>query len=163
MIIVNCVVEGQTEETFIRDVLSDHLSEFDVFTYASCVTTGQSKHQVFKGGGSKYSHLKRDIINWMKQDTRTNVFYSCMFDVYALPRDFPGKSELNDEWNADNKIVFLEQRLKNDIIQSVTWIWQKKNSSHTCRYMSLKLCYFQMSGNLSIFFLKMKRKLKTWP
>jgi len=49
------VVEGQTEETFARDVLVPHLASFSVFVTASRVET---KRHGQKGGMTRYARQK---------------------------------------------------------------------------------------------------------
>lgn len=80
---VNIVVEGQTEETFVRDVLVHHLAALNVFVTARMVATSPG----FRGGLVAYGKAKRDIERWLKQDKEALV--STMFDLYALPADFP--------------------------------------------------------------------------
>lgn len=77
MVRINIVVEGQTEERFVKKVLTPYLSERRVYSFASSV-----------GGISTYGKARRDIENWLKQDT--SAYCSTMFDLYGLPKDFPG-------------------------------------------------------------------------
>lgn len=56
------VAEGQTEETFVRDVLAPHLFAFGVFLDAKLATTKRVKSGPhFKGGIVSYAKLKDDI------------------------------------------------------------------------------------------------------
>jgi hypothetical protein len=44
------VVEGQTEETFVRDLLSPELAPRGIFCDAHRVTTGRRGAKVYRGG-----------------------------------------------------------------------------------------------------------------
>ena len=90
MIRLNIVVEGQTEETFVRGLLAPHLIGFGIAANARCVQTGRKRGRVFKGGVLSYAQLRRDLILWMKQDQARDAFFSTMVDLYHLPGDFPG-------------------------------------------------------------------------
>ncbi|WP_211193646.1 DUF4276 family protein [Pyxidicoccus fallax] len=56
MIRLNIIVEGQTEETFVRDLLAPHLGERQVFVAARCVATGRRKERIFRGGLVSYAN-----------------------------------------------------------------------------------------------------------
>lgn len=85
---VNIIVEGQTEETFVRDFLAPHLGQFNVGACARRVETSRQRIGIFRGGMTNYLKAKNDINQWLKQDKE--AFVSTMFDLYALPNDFPG-------------------------------------------------------------------------
>lgn len=86
MIRLNMIVEGQTEETFVGRMLSPYLSTKNVFVSVRCVQT--SKKNGIRGGVTGYLKAKNDLIRWMKEDS--SAWYTTMFDLYALPADFPG-------------------------------------------------------------------------
>lgn len=77
------VVEGQTEEVFINEVLSPVLCQYELLVSACLI--GKPGH---KGGIIKYSRAKSDILMLLKQDR--HAYCTTMFDYYALPLDFPG-------------------------------------------------------------------------
>lgn len=90
MIRLHLIVEGQTEETFVNTVLADYLGAFQISVDVRRVETSRSRGRVYRGGVLDYARVKRDIALWMKQDQRLDAFFSTMFDLYALPQDFPG-------------------------------------------------------------------------
>ena len=91
MVRLNIIVEGHTEETFVRDMLVPHLGMHGVFVSGvRRVETGRKKGKIFRGGVTNYSKAKKDIQIWMKQEK--DAWFSTMFDLYALPEDFPGMS-----------------------------------------------------------------------
>src|SRR5208283_3738942 len=90
MIRLHAVVEGQTEETFVRDVLAPELGVRNVFIDSHRVTTGRRRARVHRGGIVEYHQLKTDLSLWMKQDRHPDAWFTTMIDLYALPSDFPG-------------------------------------------------------------------------
>src|SRR6478609_6199283 len=83
------LVEGQTEETFVRDILAPHLLGFEKLIVATLVVTKRVKNGPnFKGGVTSYGQVRRDLIRLLG-DTSANKI-TTMLDYYALPSDFPG-------------------------------------------------------------------------
>jgi Domain of unknown function (DUF4276) len=90
LIRLHVVVEGQTEEGFINEVLAPELGSSGVFINAHSITTGRRHGRVFRGGWDSYGKLSRDLSRWMKQDQNNDSRFSTMVDLYRLPNDFPG-------------------------------------------------------------------------
>lgn len=101
---LNFIVEGQTEETFVRDVLSPHLKEYQIIVRARMVETGRRGKKIFRGGLVSYEKLKQDIQNWMEIDTA--AWFTTMIDLYGLPRGFPGLRQFikQEDGSLPNKI-----------------------------------------------------------
>lgn len=57
------IVEGQTEESFVKEILSKYLLRYDIYIYASQIETSKGH----KGGFVNYAHLKRDVKIRLKQ------------------------------------------------------------------------------------------------
>lgn len=118
---LNLVVEGQTEQAFIREVLAPHLAGFGVFATARRVETSRSRRhlgggthvQVFRGGMSGWPKVRRDIERWLKEDRGARL--STMFDVYALPDDFPGQEAARAEPDPLRRVTLLEAALADAI------------------------------------------------
>jgi uncharacterized protein DUF4276 len=113
MIRLNIVVEGQTEETFVRDLLAPHLGQYHVFATARCVETGRRKQQIYRGGLVSYTKARKDIQTWLKQDKQALV--STMFDYYALPDDFPAPAGTRKEGFTLDWAIQLEHALAAEI------------------------------------------------
>ncbi len=90
MIRLHFVVEGQTEQAFVRAVLTEHLGHFDVSCAARAVETSRDRARIFRGGLLDYGRAKKDLSRWLKQDAHADARFTTMFDLYALPTDFPG-------------------------------------------------------------------------
>ncbi len=81
------VCEGQTEEAFVKRVLYPELWPLGVFAEARLMSTSP----VAKGGmpsGRQVLYFLRNILL-----NRQNVYVTTFFDLYSLPRDFPGREE----------------------------------------------------------------------
>ncbi len=115
---LHAVVEGQTEETFMRDVLAPVLGEHSVFADVHRVTTGRRGPRTYRGGLLNYSHLRRDLILWMKEDQQPESWFTTMIDLYGLPPDFPGYEESRSISDPFRRVEFLENKLKLDLDHS---------------------------------------------
>lgn len=109
------VVEGQTEETFVRDILAPDLGAYQIFCDAHRVTTGRRKGKVYRGGLVSYLHLRRDLDLWMKQDGAPDSWFTTMIDLYALPSEFPGLEESRHQIDPYVRVSSLENRFGEDI------------------------------------------------
>jgi hypothetical protein len=112
MVRVNIIVEGQSEETFVRDVLAPYLGASGVFAKARSIETSRSRGRIFRGGVISYLKAKRDIQRWISEDQGAVV--STMLDLYALPGDFPGMATLGGKVGLA-KASHLESALLADI------------------------------------------------
>lgn len=88
MVRLHFVVEGKTEKEFVDDSLSPFLAGCGIYADATMVVTSRTMGRTYKGGG-KYWQIRRDLTNRMKEDDKPDSFFTTMFDLYALPKDFP--------------------------------------------------------------------------
>ncbi|OEH85346.1 hypothetical protein BHU72_04435 [Desulfuribacillus stibiiarsenatis] len=110
---LNIIVEGQTEETFVRDLLAAHLGLHGIDVRARMVETSRRDGKIFRGGLASYEKLKRDLLNWMDEDK--TAWYTTMIDFYALPKDFPGYHFINIYNNPYNLVKRIERAIAKDI------------------------------------------------
>jgi len=110
---LNFIVEGQTEETFVRDVLAEHLAVHGVYAVARCVETSRTRLKVFKGGMSTYARAKGDIERWLKEDHA--AYLTTMFDLYGLPDDFPNMANKPGANDPHKKAQLIERGIAADI------------------------------------------------
>lgn len=117
MIRLHITAEGQTEQRFAKMVLAPHLCPFQITVDARCVLTSRNKRQgkEYRGGLVSYAKAKEDIQRWLKEDNHPECRFTTMFDLYALPQDFPGYGEAQKLSDAYQKVAMLEARLKEDI------------------------------------------------
>jgi hypothetical protein len=111
MIRLNLLVEGQTEETFVQELLVPHYARLNIFITPIIVRTSPGH----KGGISTYERIKHQVILLCKEDSQAYV--STLFDLYGLPEKFPGKD--HTKWssftNGHDKATFLEHHWAKDI------------------------------------------------
>ena len=100
------VVEGQTEETFVNQVLAPALSLAGIYITATRIMTSQTATQKFKGGLVNFEHLDRDVTKLLNSDQRRYV--SCMVDLYKLPNTAPGYEEAAAQKDAYAKAEVLQ-------------------------------------------------------
>ncbi len=109
--------EGQTEEAFVKRILAPHLGGFNVSADARSVLTSKDRkaHKEYRGGLISYEKAKADITTWMKEDGHAECRFTTMFDLYALPMDFPGYKIAKRENDRYRKVQVLENALQKDI------------------------------------------------
>ena len=115
---LNITAEGQTEERFVKQTLSIYLSDFKVYADVRNVLTSKDKDKQYRGGLISYKKAKADIQTWLKHDNANNVFFTTMFDYYALPNDFPGFEDSRKIQDKYERIEFLEKEFAKDISDS---------------------------------------------
>jgi hypothetical protein len=76
-------VEGQTEETFVNEVLGPHLYGCG-FTKVSARLVGNARHRDRRGGIRGWNSVRNDILNHLKEDA--DCLATTMVDYYALPQ-----------------------------------------------------------------------------
>ena len=102
---LNFVVEGQTEETFVKNTLYPQLAMRSICASALCVSTSNKGGYTYRGGLTSYSQAKGDLEIWMKNDQDQNTRFTTMFDLYALPSDFPGYGDAMQTDNPYSRVV----------------------------------------------------------
>ncbi|NJD03907.1 MAG: DUF4276 family protein [Ruminiclostridium sp.] len=117
MIRLHITVEGDTEERFVNMILAPYLSNMNIFADARKVLTRKDKraHREYRGGSSPYNRVKKDILNWLKEDNNPECRFTTMFDLYALESDFPSYSDAIKIDDGYEKVTLLEEALKSDI------------------------------------------------
>jgi Domain of unknown function (DUF4276) len=110
--------EGSTEQGFCNQVLRPHLFPQHDGRIATILIAHSKHHGKVNRGGvpPKYESMRRDVMNTLKSRHGHGEFFTTMIDLYALPRDFPGKDTHNR--NPDNPTPYveaLEEALSNDI------------------------------------------------
>lgn len=111
---LNVTAEGQTEERFVKHTLSEYLAEFNISTSVRCVLTSRDKKKEYRGGLSNYEKAKRDILQWLKEDSNADARFTTMFDLYALPTNFP-KFEEAKKCPPYERVQLLEEAFRDDI------------------------------------------------
>lgn len=90
MILLYALVEGVSEETFVREVLAPHLAAHNVYASAILVTTNRRLGRAGKGGLTRFARVREDLSRLMSEKAGSQFRFTTMFDLYRLPIDFPG-------------------------------------------------------------------------
>ena len=93
--IVHVLCEGQTEQGFVDDVLKPYLILKGITSVKSILVTTNKKKNV-RGGLVSYQHALGDLSIMIKSNIDGEYgrhIFTTMFDLYALPNDFPGYEE----------------------------------------------------------------------
>jgi hypothetical protein len=85
------LVEGQTEERFVKDVLAPHLATSSVHsTPVVLITKVVINGTNFKGGVTNYNKFRSDLVRLIGD---TDAYVTSLIDYYGLPEDCPGMSD----------------------------------------------------------------------
>lgn len=109
-IIIIC--EGQTERDFCKEVLAPYLWQYEINLQAPRI-------KVSGGGIVKWSDLKKEIENYLKQSAA--VFVSTFIDYYGLYEKyhFPKWKEGTQISKVNDRISFLEEAMREEIATSL--------------------------------------------
>lgn len=111
-------VEGQTEETFVNEVLALHLSGFGHYPVARLI--GNARQKSLRGGIRDWDSASRDIINHLKSDT--DSYSTTMVDYYGLPengaRAWPGRA-MAAKLPFNEKASAICEALRNDVAKKM--------------------------------------------
>lgn len=100
---VRVIVEGQTEESFVRGSLAQALLTSGVYLEATLLGSPGRR-----GGNLTYQRVREDVIRTLKQDP--SVFCSTFFDFYGLGRGFP-EFPVGSKRTSIAQVEFLERNM----------------------------------------------------
>ena len=109
---VYVVVVGQTEESFINDVLRPAFWPRQVFLYP--ILVGSPGH---RGGNTNYARVKKDIGVLLRQDP--TAYCTTMLDFYGLGKGFPGMPLPPNLANLE-KVSRIERAVMDDFVTTVS-------------------------------------------
>ena len=103
------IVEGETEQTFVRDQLAAHLALYGTSVWP--VLPGRHRNH---GGVKKWDVTRQDILRTLKEGRNC----STMFDYYGMPNDWPSRSDAaNKPWN--ERATCVESGVHADITRAM--------------------------------------------
>lgn len=111
MKIIHVLCEGQTEQGFVENVLKPYLIENGVAAVKS-VLVFTSRKENARGGVVSFQKVVNDISIMMKSDYDNDSerhIFTTMFDLYALPGDFPGYEDTQSIPNKYNRVAAIEK------------------------------------------------------
>ncbi|MBF0458276.1 MAG: DUF4276 family protein [Nitrospirae bacterium] len=109
-------VEGKCELAFVTETLKPYLLRHNIDSIATCVSSCDDSGNEKLGGFPKedaYINIKEGINRFLIQYPELCV--TTMFDLYALPCDFPGYKEAMWKKDKYDMVNYLENALALDI------------------------------------------------
>jgi hypothetical protein len=112
-------VEGETDETFVNEVLARHLYSIG-YEKVSARLVGNARQRDRRGGIRGWSTVRSDIVRHLLEDH--GCLATTMVDYYGLPktsaRSWPGRAAASTAEFAQ-KATIVEQALLADIMQEL--------------------------------------------
>lgn len=121
------LVEGETEETFVNEVLAGYLYKHG-FSSVSAKLMGNARLRNRRGGVRGWSSVKWDIVRHLRHDA--GVIVTTMVDFYGLPqgagkgsqRAWPGRREASS-LPFDRRAATVEAGMAADILDEMGNSW----------------------------------------
>jgi len=110
LIRVYVIVEGQTEQTFVREVLAPYMAHKNIFLEARLL--GTSGH---KGGNVNFERMCKDVRIFLQQEQHTYI--TTMVDYFRIDSRWPGKEAIDRQIQAGETLNVQE---KADILEKAT-------------------------------------------
>lgn len=110
IVILNVLCEGQTEERFVSEVLKPYLKDWGIIVKQRLLVTNKKKNA--RGGMLSYTQAKNDLIIWIKQVANNKNeahYFTTMFDLYALPDEFPGCKDVTAQTDKYQRVQTIEE------------------------------------------------------
>lgn len=112
-------VEGETEETFVNEVLADHLHAIG-YEKVSARLMGNARQRDRRGGIRAWSSARTDIVRHMMEDT--GCLATTMVDYYGLPqsgpRAWPGRAAAATA-PFEKKATLVEEAMLGDLVKEL--------------------------------------------
>lgn len=105
------LVEGQTEESFVKNLLSNFMPEGLLLQPVVVATKRVKSGGKFKGGVPSYPKVKGDVLRLLGDSSA--VMVTSMLDYYALPTSFPGRATPSGA-TAEERVCFVENAWSTD-------------------------------------------------
>lgn len=112
MTIVHVICEGQTEESFVNELLVVPFAHNGIYLKPALI--GRPGH---KGGNFKFERLAPDVEKRLLADQ--NCYCTTFFDFYGLPETFPGKNAVNATASVEDKANALQDALNEKLVERI--------------------------------------------
>lgn len=103
------VVEGQTEEEFVKDLMAPYFLDHGIYIYPTIIHTSRGH----KGGFVNFKHLKNDI-NRLLKSQGDDVIVSTFVDFFRCP-ELPGADDWSKIPNHYERVSQMENAISQDI------------------------------------------------
>lgn len=107
------LVEGQTEEIVVRDLIGPRLLDLGLALSTTILTTKRTKAGPnFRGGVVSGEKFRNDLRRLLGDSDATCI--TTVVDFYGLPSDFPGLDSLPPGATPEQKVEHLEDALRDE-------------------------------------------------
>lgn len=103
------IVEGETEEAFVNNILRPYFKTECNFYNIVCF---KLKHS--RGGVSKYKYIKNDLVTAINE---SDAVVTTMIDFYQIPKDVPGYAESLQILKNEQRVAVIEDKIKEDLVR----------------------------------------------
>ncbi|MES2641217.1 MAG: DUF4276 family protein [Myxococcota bacterium] len=108
---LHILVEGQTEEGFVKTILAPHLAHVHVWAVPIIVMTSKAPGGKRQKGGGDWLKWKRHLDILLGENPGEGVRVTTLFDLYGLPGNFPGLGEARKQTNTVARVGALEHAM----------------------------------------------------
>ncbi|NUM54355.1 MAG: DUF4276 family protein [Candidatus Hydrogenedentes bacterium] len=104
------LVEGQTEERFVKDILSPAFFDLDLYFHVTLLVTKRVKSGPnFKGGITTFGKFEKDANRLL--NSAGDALVTTLLDYYGLPNDFPGMRDRSQEPTPLRRVKHVERAI----------------------------------------------------
>ena len=108
---VYILCEGQTEESFVNEILYPYFENLSIYIKPIVHSSRKTISKKDKGGVTSYNKIKNDLNKLCKE--HKNEIVTTMFDYYGMPDDTPMIS--CNELDIYKRIEIIEKAINDDI------------------------------------------------
>lgn len=109
---IEIIVEGQTEQEFVNELVKPYL--LSINPTATVVPILIRTSSSGRGGFTNYQHLKNDISKALKSKSK-DLIVSMFVDFFRIPTSVPGYNAIMAKNNYLDQVSELEEAIKTDI------------------------------------------------
>lgn len=110
---LNIVVEGQTEQSFVNEVLAPYLRSKGILLITPILI---HTSKTGRGGLINYNHLYNTIKGLLKNQSDGNLVVSSFVDFFRIPNNMPGYDAAMKSGDDLQKVETLQQVLGDSIV-----------------------------------------------
>lgn len=105
------VVEGQTEQEFVNEVLRPYFNKFEIYNVTPLLLRTS---RIGRGGFVNYQHMKNTIMPQLKS-MANDLIITSLVDFFRIPNNIPNYEKCMALSNKIDRINSLEQAINDDI------------------------------------------------
>lgn len=154
------VVEGDTEQAFVGNIIVPYFLEKFQFSNVNCY---KIKHS--GGGISKYSHIRKDLVNSINE---SDSVVTTMADFYKLPKDTPHYKDSKSCVTDLQQVEYLEKAMQEDLSIDYPraeryFIPYIQLHEFEALLFSSEQAYDQLFEDKEVDFKRLRQVMKTFP